>query len=96
MSELLSLCWINLDRIIITGDLNLHIDVTSDWEAIDFMWLLNSLDFTQHIAGLTLNHDHTLDSRISKGLDIFVNKIVETNLSDHYCLFFEVTIVGTR
>ena len=62
--------------------------ITSDCEAMDFMRLLNSLDFTQHIAVSTRPQ-----IRFS---DIFDKKIVDTNLSDHYCLFFDLTIDGTR
>ena len=54
-------------------------------------FILNSFDFTQHIARPTHNHGNTLDLVISKGVDIFY-----TTLSDNYCLFFDVIIDGTR
>ena len=94
ISELLSVCFTNHDRILITGDFNLHIDNDSDCNAMDFLQLLHSFDFIQHTAGPTHKHGHTLDLVISRGLNTVVDKIVDINISDHYCLFFNITIVG--
>lgn len=94
MSELLSVYFTNDDRILITGDLNLHVDNVSDCKAMEFMQLLHSFDFTQHIVGPTHKCGPALDRVISRGLNIIVDTIVYINISDHYCQFFNMTIVG--
>ena len=61
----LSICFTNHDRILITGDFNLHIDNVSDFNAMDFLQLLHSFDFIQHTAEPTHNCGHTLNLVIS-------------------------------
>ena len=61
----MSVSFTNHDRILITGDFNLHIDNVSDFNAMDFLQLLHSFDFIQHTAGPTHNCGHTLDLVIS-------------------------------
>ena len=69
MSELLSVCYTNHDGILITGD---------------FMQLFHSFEFTKRIVGPAHNCGHTLDVVISRSLNMVVDKIVDTNISDHY------------
>ena len=93
ISDLLSICSIDYDRILLTGDLNLHIDIASDTVAMSFLQLLHSVDFTQHVTGPTHKHGPTLDLVISRGLNISVKKtIVFPELSDHYLLCFHMTV----
>ena len=93
ISDLLSICSTDYDRILLTGDLNLHIDIASDTVAMSFLQLLHSFDFTQHVTGPTHKHGHTLDLVISRGLNVSVEKtIVFPELSDHYLLCFHMTV----
>ena len=91
-SELLSIIHTNYDKIIITGDFNIHVDNVNNSKARDFMDLLNSMDFTQHITEPTHNRDHTLDLVITKGLTAVISSICDLALSDHYCIFFTTLV----
>ena len=90
-SELLSIIHTSYSRILITGDFNLHVDVTSDPISREFLNLLNCLDFKQHVMQLTHNRGHTLDLVITNGLFIGVFSVADLAVSDHYCVFFNIT-----
>src|SRR4029434_6478465 len=91
-SELLSIIHTNYDKISITGDFNIHVNNGNDSEARDFMNLLNSMDFTQHITEPTHNRGHTLDLVITKGLTTVISSICDLALSDHFCIFFTALV----
>ena len=95
-SELLSIIHTNYDKIIITGDFNIHVDNGNDSKARDFMNLLNSMDFTQHITEPTHNRGHTLDLVITKGLTTVISSICDLALSDHFCIFFTALVPKVR
>ena len=97
ISELLSLCSTNYNKILICGDINLHVDNASDAMAMDFIELLHSFDFIQHVAGPTHKYGHTLDLVISKDLNISINRIIDKpQLSDHSVVFFNMTVPGLQ
>ena len=52
--------------VIITGDLNFHVDIKSDVEARRFCSILNSHGLTQHVNSATHKGGHTLDLVISR------------------------------
>lgn len=56
-SEFLSIIHATYNRILITGDFNLHIDTISDSLSREFLNLLNCLDFKQHVTHLAVS-DH--------------------------------------
>lgn len=89
-SDLLSIISTDYDRSLLVGDFNLHVDNES--KSRNFVNLLSSLDFTQHITEPTHNKGHTLDLIISKGLDISVSSVLDLAVSDHYCIFFKVML----
>ena len=91
-SDFLSIIHPNYDKIIIVGDFNLHIDNEADSNAREFIDLLYSMDFTQHVNEPTHNRGHTLDLVISKGLEIYISSISDLALSDHFCIFFTTSI----
>ena len=64
----------------------------NDSKARDFMNLLNSMDFTQHITEPTHNRGHTLDLVITKGLTTVISSVCDLALSDHFCIFFEALV----
>lgn len=77
--------------IILTGDFNLHIDNPSDSASKEFLNILHCMDFTQHVTQPTHNRGHTLDLVITHGLSTSVSSVVDLAVSDHYCVFFNIT-----
>lgn len=49
------------------------------------------MDFIQHITEPTHNRGHTLDLVISYGLSTHVSAVMDVALSDHYCVYFNIT-----
>lgn len=49
------------------------------------------MDFTQHVTQPTHNRGHTLDLVITHGLSTSVSSVVDLAVSDHYCVFFNIT-----
>lgn len=87
-SEFLSIVHSSYKMIIISGDFNLHIDNQSDYLSKDFINILSSMDFKQHITQPTYNRGHTLDLVITHGLTAGVSSVVDLAVTDHYCVFF--------
>lgn len=71
------------NRILVTGDFNIHVDNVSDPMAREFLNLLNCMDFTQHVAQPTHNRGHVLDLVITYGLSTGVSSVVDLAVSDH-------------
>lgn len=90
-SELLSITHSNYNRILITGDFNLHIDNSSDPMSREFLNLLHCLDFNQHVTQPTHSRGRTLDLVITCGLSIGAPSVVDLAVSDHFCVFFTIT-----
>ncbi|XP_036072725.1 uncharacterized protein LOC118600103 [Oryzias melastigma] len=90
-SEFLSSVHIRFNRILITGDFNLHVYKNDDVYACEFLNLLSSMDFKQHVTQATHNRGHTLDLVITYGLSAGVSSVVDLAISDHCCVFFNVT-----
>ena len=95
-SELLSIIHSKYDRILITGDFNLHIDNLSDPMSREFLNLLYCLDFKQHVTQPTHDRGHILDLVITHGLSIDVSCVVDLAVSDHYCVFFNITSINQQ
>ncbi|KAF3851431.1 hypothetical protein F7725_013203 [Dissostichus mawsoni] len=95
-SELISLCVTSYDKVILNGDLNIHINKKADSKAIELANLLDSFDLTQHIINATHRHGNTLDLVITTGLNINNISITELPLSDHHCIFFDAEITLTK
>ena len=97
-TEFLSIIHANFDRCIISGDFNLHVDLVHPGvltnsqarEAKEFLDMLTSMDFTQHITEPTHKRGHTLDLVITKGLSIAVTSVLVHPNSDHSCIFFTI------
>ena len=97
-AEFLSIIHANFDRCIISGDFNLHVDLVHPGvltnsqarEAKEFLDMLTSMDFTQHITEPTHKRGHTLDLVITKGLSIAVTSVLVHPNSDHSCIFFTI------
>ena len=87
-SELLYIFLENYDKIIVFGNFNIHVEKETDSKAIEFMDLLSSMDFIQHVTGPIHNHGHTLDVVITKGNSIDISFIGDVALSGHHCVYF--------
>ncbi|XP_036072698.1 uncharacterized protein LOC118600080, partial [Oryzias melastigma] len=90
-SEFLSFIHSKYNRIVLTGDFNLHVDTDGDAVANEFLNLLHCMDFIQHAAQPTHNRGHTLNLVITHGLSCSVSSVVDVGLSDHYCVYFNIT-----
>ncbi|XP_074522673.1 uncharacterized protein LOC141787880 [Halichoeres trimaculatus] len=90
-SEFLSIIHATYNFIIISGDFNIHIDKPSDSMAKEFLNLLNYLDFNQHVTQPSHERGHILDLVLSYGLSASVSSVVDLAVSDHYCVFFNIT-----
>ena len=91
-TEFLSLLHTQHDQIILTGDFNIHVDNPFDPIAKDFLNLLDSMGFTQHVSGPTHKKGHTLDLVITKNLTTSITSIIPPTISDHSCILFNIEI----
>ena len=57
------------DHLLILGDFNIHMDVSTDAYTVKFMDLLESLGLEQHVRGPTHTHAHTLDLVITRKME---------------------------
>ena len=67
----------------------------ADSKAAEFLNMLSSMDFIQHVNELTHNRGHTLDIVITHGLRIDVYcmyDVIDLAISDHYCIFFSALL----
>ncbi|XP_061587576.1 uncharacterized protein LOC133452342 [Cololabis saira] len=95
-SELLSIIHTSYNRILITGDFNLHLDDISDPVSKEVLNLLNCLDFKQHVTQPTHSRGRTLDLVITYGLSLGACSVVDLAVSDHFCVFFNITSFNQR
>ncbi|RXM96109.1 hypothetical protein EOD39_16101, partial [Acipenser ruthenus] len=59
---------------------------------LEFLRLLDSLDYILHVKGATHNHGHTLDLVISCGLAVKNIITLDLTISDHLAILFEVNL----
>ncbi|XP_052791708.1 uncharacterized protein LOC128225851 [Mya arenaria] len=72
------------NNVIITGDLNFHLDNLSDRDTIKFNSVLQSCGMYQHVKGPTHVQGHTLDVVITRDMENIISAVVVTDpgLSD--------------
>ena len=61
--------------LLITGDFNLHVDNNLDKSSQDFLALIDSFNFKQHICSLTQRAGHILDLLITRDHDQLVTSV---------------------
>ncbi len=61
---------VNVDKALIVGDFNIHVDNTNDALGLAFTDLINSFGVKQNVIGPTHCFNHTLDLIISHGIDL--------------------------
>uniref|UniRef100_A0A8C6WDV8 Reverse transcriptase domain-containing protein n=1 Tax=Neogobius melanostomus TaxID=47308 RepID=A0A8C6WDV8_9GOBI len=91
-TELLSFICTDFDCLVISGDFNVHVDVTNDRHAKELNAVLEMFGLTQHVSEVTHNKGHTLDLVITKGVNISNVNVVDAALSDHFCVFFDLSV----
>ncbi len=67
-ADFLSDLLVNVDKALIVGDFNIHIDNTNDALGLAFTDLINSFGVKQNDTGPTHRFNHTLDLIISHGI----------------------------
>lgn len=88
-SEFLPSIIMSHNRIVITGDFNIHFNNLTHGDSMttEFKTLLENLDFTQHVTDSTHRLGNTLDLVMSKGLDIANVSVTDYMFSDHFGVF---------
>ncbi len=69
-ADFLSDLLVNVDKALIVGDFNIHVDNTNDALGLAFTYLINSFDVKQNVTGPTHRFNHTLVLIILHGIDL--------------------------
>ncbi|XP_056587301.1 uncharacterized protein LOC130407959 isoform X1 [Triplophysa dalaica] len=87
-ADFLSDLLVNVDKVLIVGDFNIHVDSANDPLAVAFKELLDSCGVTQYINRPTHRLNHTLDLIISHGADLTNIDIIpqSDDVSDHHLI----------
>ena len=91
LAELFSIITTEFDSLVIAGDFNIHVDNSEDNRAKELSVLLDVFGLQQHVKHPTHNRGHILDLIITKGLNISNVIVTDIALSDHSCIFFDVS-----
>ncbi|XP_051725975.1 uncharacterized protein LOC127499619 [Ctenopharyngodon idella] len=85
-ADFLSDLLVNVDKALIVGDFNIHVDNTNDALGAAFTDLLNSFGVKQNVTGPTHRLNHTLDLIISHGINPTDIEILpqSDDITDHY------------
>ncbi|XP_067279202.1 uncharacterized protein [Pseudorasbora parva] len=77
-----------VDKVLIVGDFNIHVDNEKDALGLAFRDILNSIGVRQHVSGPTHRLNHTLDLIMSHGINVDTVKILQQSddISDHYLI----------
>ena len=76
---------LSTEPLLITGDVNIHVDVSDNADAVKFRDLLELMALTQHVRTPTHESGHTLDLIITRELDniVLTTPISDCFMSDH-------------
>ncbi len=77
---------VNVDKALIVGDFNIHVDNTNYALGLAFTDLINSFGVKQNVTGPTHHFNHSLDLIISHGIDLTDIDIVpqSDDVTDHF------------
>lgn len=81
---------IRLDRILLLGDFNIHVNKNSDKFTADFLNITDSFHFTQHVSCPTHVKGNTLDLVFTVGLNVCNIRTEELLVTDHRGVMFSV------
>lgn len=93
-SNLLETHTLNLNRILVCGDFNIHMDNPSDKGVSKFTDMIRAFQLEQHVQSKTHIHGHTIDLVITRTNDPCLSKSpLPTELfSDHFAIEFQYRI----
>lgn len=80
------------DRVLIVGDLNIHVCCPNKLLARDFLNLIDAFNLVQSVSAPTHEHGHTLDLVLSYGLPVCNVEIFDAVFSDHIPILFEFSL----
>ncbi|XP_052392085.1 uncharacterized protein LOC127939525 [Carassius gibelio] len=85
-ADFLSDLLVTVDKALIMGDFNIHVDNANDTLGLAFTDLINSFGVKQNVTGPTHRFNHTLDLIISHGIDLTAIDIVpqSDDITDHF------------
>ncbi len=85
-ADFLSDLLVNVDKALIVGDFNIHVDNTNDALRLAFTDPINSFGVKQNVTGPTHRFYHTLDFIISHGIDLTDKDILPQSdvVTDHF------------
>ena len=89
-SKLMSYYNLTKEELIINGDFNFHVNKPQDPESRKFLDILTSFNLIQHIIEPTHYLGNTLDLLISRTPSALVNHSVDTQISDHNNILFQI------
>ena len=89
LEEILATLVLSSQDLVITGDFNLHIDVSSH-RTDQFLEVLSSFDLQQHVKFPTHIHGHSLDLLISSASCSFSSVFQSDRISDHFTIIAEM------
>ncbi len=77
---------VNVDKALIVGDFNIHVDNTNDALGLAFTDLINSFGVKQNVIGPAHCFNHMLDLIISHGIDLTDIDIIpqSDDVTDHF------------
>ncbi len=76
---------VNIDKALIVGDFNIHVDNTNDALGLAFTNLINSFGVKQNVTGPTHRFNHKLYLFISHGIDLTdIDIIPQSDVTDHF------------
>lgn len=84
---------IKLDKVLIIGDFNIHIDDQSSNTATELLNITESFNSVPHVSGPTHSKGHTLDLVFSHGLMVENLHVEDSLVSDHSCVSFDMAYV---
>ncbi|KAJ8364273.1 hypothetical protein SKAU_G00131040 [Synaphobranchus kaupii] len=92
LSQLLTIASSLSNRLLLTGDFNIHVDLPNSPLTPDFLSLLDCFHLTQHINFPTHAKGHTLDLVCSSSLPLSNLRPLPFPLSDHHCILFSAPL----
>uniref|UniRef100_A0A669AWP7 Reverse transcriptase domain-containing protein n=1 Tax=Oreochromis niloticus TaxID=8128 RepID=A0A669AWP7_ORENI len=79
-------------KVIIVGDFNIHVDDSTNSTTKEFLSIMDSFNFVQHVAGPTHRAGHTLDLVFTCGVSLDHMNLNEVVFSDHKSVSFTVSV----
>ncbi len=84
LADFLSDLLVNVDKALIVGDFNIHVDNTNDALGLVFIDLINSFGVKQNVTGHMHRFNHTLDLIITHGIDLIDIVPQSDDVTDHF------------